>query len=184
MNPAPVVALLIVLVVILVGALIFTTVRKRRRERLRERFRPQYDRMVRRRGSAKKAEPILAFRQQRDSFRIRTLSPTDRSSFRYRWNEVQARFFDDPPAAVKLADGFVTDVMQASGYPIADFDEQAAKLSVDHAFVVENYRQAHEIALRLDRGQASTEDLASAMVHFRWLFHELIDEPQIHKKGA
>ena len=185
MHPAPVVALLIVLIVILVAALIFTTVHKRRSEQLSEPFPPQYDRPVRKPGAAKRAEPVLEFRQQhRDNCRIRTLSPTDRSSFRYRWNEVQARFFDDPPGAVKLADSLVIDVMQASGYPISDFEEQAATLSRDHPVVIENYGKAHDIARRHDRGQASTEELVRAMVHYRSLFQELLDEPHLHKKGA
>jgi hypothetical protein len=185
MNSAPVVTLLIVLAVIIVAGLIFTTVRKRRRQRLRERFGPEYDRVVRKEGDAKKAEHVLEFRQQhRDKFQIRALSPTDQSSFRYRWNEVQARFVDDPAGAVTLADGLVTDVMQARGYPIADFEQQAANISVDHPVVVENYRNAHEIALRHDRGQASTEDLRSALVHYRSLFQELLDDHQIQKKGA
>jgi len=185
MNPAPVVALLILLVVILAAALIFTTVRKRQSEQQQERFGPEYDRVVSKPEEPKKAEPVLAFRQQhRDNSRIRGLSPTDRSSFRYRWNEVQARFVDDPPDAVKLADSLVTEVMQASGYPIADFEQQAPKLTVDHPVVVESYRKAHEIALRHESGQASTEDLRRAMVHYGSLFQELLDEPQIHKKGA
>lgn len=185
MHSAGVVALLIVLVVILAAALIFTTVRKRRSEQLRERFGPEYDRVIPKEGPAKPAEPVLAFRpERRDKLRIRALSPTDRSSFRYRWNEVQARFVDDPPDAVKLADSLVTDVMQASGYPIADFEEQAATISVDHPVVVENYRKTREIALRHERGQSTTEDLRRAMVHYHSLFQELLDEPQIHRKGA
>ena len=185
MNSTPVVTLLIVLAVIIVAALVFTTVRKRRSERLRERFGPEYDRVVRKEGDTKKAEHVLEFRQQhRDKFKIRALSPTDQSSFRYRWNEVQARFVDDPAGAVTLADGLVTDVMQARGYPIADFEQQAANISVDHPVVVENYRNAHEIAQRHDRGKASTEDLRTAMVHYRSLFQELLDDHQIQKKGA
>ena len=185
MNSAPVVTLLIVLAVIIVAALVFTTVRKRRSERLRERFGPEYDRVVRKEGDTKKAEHVLEFREQhRDKFKIRALSPTDQSSFRYRWNEVQARFVDDPAGAVALADGLVTDVMQARGYPITEFEQQAANISVDHPVLVENYRNAHEIALRRDRGQASTEDLRSAMVHYRSLFQELLDDRQIQKKGA
>lgn len=185
MNSVPVVTLLIVLAVIIVAALIFTTIRKRRSERLRERFGPEYDRVVHREGDTKKAEHVLEFRQQhREKFKIRALSPTDQSSFRYRWNEVQARFVDDPAGAVTLADGLVTDVMQARGYPVADFEQQADNISVDHPVVVENYRNAHEIALRHDRGQASTEDLRRAMVHYRSLFQELLDDHQIQKKGA
>lgn len=185
MNSASIVALVIVLVVILVAALVFTMVRKRRSQQLRERFGPEYDRVVRKEGDAKKAEQVLEFRQKhRAKYNIRPLSPTDRSSFMYRWNEVQARFVDDPPGAVTLADSLVTDVMQARGYPIADFEQQAPDISVDHPVVVENYRKAHDIALRHGRGQASTEDLRTAMVHYRSLFQELLDDHQIHKKGA
>jgi hypothetical protein len=184
MNSAQVVILLIVLVVIIVAALVFTTVRKRRSQRLRERFGPEYQRLVRKEGDVKKAEQVLEFRQKRrEKFKIRPLSPTDRSSFTYRWNEVQAKFVDDPPGAVTLADSLVTDVMQARGYPIADFDQQAADISVDHPVVVENYRKAHDIALRHGKGQASTEDLRTAMVHYRSLFQELLDDHQI-QKGA
>lgn len=184
MNATPVVALLIVLVVVLMAALIFTTVRKRQSERLRERFGPN-DRVFRKKGEAKKAEQVLEFRQpHRDKFKIRALAPTDRSSFRYRWNEVQARFIDDPAGALQHADSLVSDVMQASGYPIADFEREAAKISVDNPVVVENYRKAHEIALRHGLGQASSEDLSTAMAHYHALFHELLDEHQAHKKGA
>ena len=184
MSSAPVEAVMIVLVAIIVGALIFTTVRKRRSERLRERFGP-YDRVLRTQGDTKKAEQVLKFRQQhRDQFNIRALSATDRSSFMYRWNEVQARFVDDPPGAVNLADSVVSEVMQARGYPIADFEQHAADISVDHPVLVENYRKAHEVALCQSRGQASSEDLRAAMVHYRSLFQELLDDHQIHKKGA
>ena len=185
MNSAPVVGLLIVLVVIIVAALIFTTVRKRRSEPLRERFTPEYARVVRKEADARKAEQVLKFRQQHcDQFKIRALSPTDRSSFMYRWNEVQSRFLDDPAGAVNLADSFVAAVMQTRGYPIADFEQQAADLAVDHPVVVENYRKAHEIALRHGRGQASTEDVRTAMEHYRSLFQELLGAHQTHKKGA
>jgi hypothetical protein len=105
-----------------------------------------------------------------------------------RWNEVQARFVDDPRGAVTVADGLVTEVMQARGYPIGDFEQRAADLSVDYPIVVDNYRAAHQIALRHGAGQASTEDLRQAMVHYRALFQELLDERQIEnqieKKGA
>jgi len=185
MNSAPVVALLIVLVVLIVAALIFTTVRKRRSERLGQRFAPEYDRIVRKESGAKKAEQVLEFRQPHcDKFKIRALSPTDRSSFMYRWNEVQSRFIDDPPAGVNLADSLVAVVMQARGYPIADFERQAADLSVDHPVVAENYPKAHEIALRQGRGEASTEDLHTAMAHYGALFQELLVDHRIHRKGA
>ena len=185
MNSTAVVILSIVAAVVIVGALVMMMTRKRRSQRLREQFGPEYDRVVHREGDATKAERVLAFRQQRrEKFKVRNLSPTDRSSFRYRWNEVQSRFVDDPKGAVTLAESLVTDLMQARGYPIADFEQQAADISVDHPVVVQNYRAAHDIALRHGRGQASTEDLRNAMVHYRALFQELLDDNQPQRKGA
>jgi hypothetical protein len=185
MSSTGVVILLIVAAVIIIAAFVMMATRKRRSQKLREQFGPEYDRVVRKEGDPRKAERVLEFREKhRAKYKIRALSPTDRSSFRYRWNEVQGRFVDDPKGAVTMAEGLVTDVMQARGYPIADFEQQAADISVDHPVVVENYRAAHNIALRHGRGQASTEDLRNAMVHYRALFQELLDDNQPQRKGA
>ncbi len=97
---------------------------------------------------------------------------------------MQARFVDDPPGAVTLAESLVTDVMQARGYPVGEFEQQSADLSVDYPVIVDNYRAAHAIALRHRSGQASTEDLRQAMVHYRALFQELLDEHHSERKGA
>ena len=185
MNSTGIVIVLIVAAVIIIVALIMMASRKRRSQKLREQFGPEYDRVVNREGDASKAERVLQFRQKhREKLKIRPLSPTDRSSFRYRWNEVQSKFVDDPKGAVTLAEGLVTEVMQARGYPIADFEQQAADISVDHPVVVQNYRAAHEIALKHGRGEASTEDLRNAMVHYRALFQELLEDEQPQRKGA
>src|SRR4029077_11733694 len=108
----------------------------------------------------------------------------DRSSFALRWNEVQSRFVDDPRAAVTIAESLVSGGMQARGYPIGEFEQLPADISVDYPVVVENYRAAHAIALRHRAGQASTEDLRQAMVHYRKLFRELLDEGEAQRKGA
>jgi FtsZ-interacting cell division protein ZipA len=185
MNSTVVVIVLVVAAVVIIGALLMMANRKRRSQKLREQFGPEYDRVVRKEGDPGKAEEVLAFRQKRlAKFQVRPLSSTDRSSFRYRWNEVQSRFVDDPKGAVTLAESLVTDAMQARGYPVADFEQQAADISVDHPVVVENYRAAHNIALRHGTGQASTEDLRNAMVHYRALFQELLDDNQPQRKGA
>ncbi len=142
--------------------------------------------MLRQEGDARKAEGVLEFREKRrEKFKIQPLSDTDRSSFAVRWNEVQARFVDDPRGAVTVADSLVTDVMQKRGYPIGEFEQRAADISVDYPVVVDNYRAAHDIALRHSAGKASTEDLRQAMVHYRALFQELLDERPIQqRKGA
>lgn len=185
MNQNQVLVLVVVVAVIVVAAIVLLTLRKRRSANLRERFGPEYDRVLQREGDPRKAEGVLEFREKRrEKFKIRPLSHADRTSFATRWNEVQARFVDDPRGAVTVADSLVTDVMQARGYPIGEFEQRAADISVDHPVVVENYRSAHTIATRHSSGQASTEDLRQAMVHYRTLFQELLDEPKPQRKGA
>ena len=175
----------VVIVAVAIVAIAFLTSRKRRSMRLRERFGPEYDRVLRQEGDARKAEGVLEFREKRrEKFKIHPLSPTDKSSFTTRWNEVQARFVDDPKGATTVADSLVTDVMQTRGYPIGEFEQRAADISVDHPIVVENYRAAHQIAMRHSAGKASTEDLRQAMVHYRVLFQELLEEHETYKKGA
>jgi hypothetical protein len=168
---------LLVIAVIAVAAIAFLAIRKQKSEKLRRRFGPEYDRVVRQEGSARKAEGVLEFREKpREKFAIRPLSEADKSSFSTRWNEVQSQFVDDPRGAVTVADNLVSEVMQARGYPVGDFDQRAADISVDYPVVVENYRAAHGIALRHSAGKASTEDLRQAMVYYRTLFQELIED--------
>jgi len=185
MNQNQVLVPVVVVAVIVVAAIVLLALRKRRSAKLREHFGPEYDRVLQREGDPRKAEGVLEFREKRrEKFKIRPLSSADRASFATRWNEVQARFVDDPRGAVTVADSLVTDVMQARGYPIGEFEQRAADISVDHPVVVENYRSAHTIAMRHSTGQASTEDLRQAMVHYRTLFQELLDEPKPQRKGA
>lgn len=175
----------IIVVVIIVAAIAFVTSRKRRSQRLQERFGPEYQRVLRQEGDVRKAEGVLEIREKRrEKFSTRPLPEADKASFATRWNEVQARFVDDPRGAVSVAENLVTEVMQARGYPIGEFEQRAADISVDYPTIVENYRAAHEIALRHSAGKASTEDLRQAMVHYRLLFQELLEERLLQKKGA
>lgn len=168
----------IVAAVIIVAALMLAAIfwsRRRRSEHLRERFGPEYDRAVDARGDRAKAEAELAQREKRvEKLDIRPLEPAERREFVSRWDDVQARFVDDPPRAVAFADALLGDVMKARGYPVTDFDQRAGDISVDHPLVIEHYRKAHEIALRQERGDASTEDLRQAMIHYRSLFDNLV----------
>jgi hypothetical protein len=185
MDSASIIILSIVAATVIVAGLVLMIVRKRQTQNLRKQFGPEYDRVVSRVGDTRRAEQVLEFRQKRrEKFIVYPLSQTDRSNFRYRWNEVESRFAGDPKGAVNMAESLVTDVMQARGYPTADFDQQAADISVEHPVVVQNYRAAHEIALRYRRGQASTGDLRNAMAHYRALFQEILDDTQPQKKGA
>lgn len=157
--------------------------RQRRSTRLRERFGPEYDRVVRQEGDQRKAEGLLEFRaKRREHLPIRPLEHTQQTAFADRWIEVQSRFVDDPKGAVSDADQLISEVMAARGYPMSDFEQRAADISVDHPQVVENYRAAHNIALRHGRGEASTEDLRKAMVHYRSLFEQLLAEPTANRR--
>jgi hypothetical protein len=175
----------VVIAVAVVAAIAFVTSRKRRTQRLRARFGPEYERVIEQEGDTRRAEGVLEFRQKRrEKFNLRALSQLDRSRFLTRWNEVQAQFVDDPRGTVSVADTLVTDVIEARGYPMGEFEQRAADLSVDYPLIVDNYRAAHEIAVRHSAGRASTEDLRRAIVHYRALFQELLEEPQTQRKGA
>ncbi|MGB2627566.1 MAG: hypothetical protein WAK20_12325, partial [Candidatus Acidiferrum sp.] len=120
-----------------------------------------------------------------ESFHIQPLGPGDHARFLDSWRRVQSRFIDVPGAAVTEADQVLRDVMSTRGYPVGDFEQRAADLSVDHPQVLDHYRFAHEIAVRHTHGQAGTEELRQAMIHYRTLFEELVGEPELaHTKTA
>ncbi|HET9200041.1 MAG TPA: hypothetical protein VFO84_03575 [Dehalococcoidia bacterium] len=173
---------LLVIIVIAAVALVaiaaigWFVAQKKRSDELRSGFGSEYDRTVDEYGSKGKAEADLRERQKRVSkFDIRPLDPNERERYAKSWAATQARFVDSPAEAVGEADGLVNEVMRARGYPMSDFDQQAADISVDHPQVVENYRSARAIAERNEAGEASTEDLRQAMVHYRELFNDLLE---------
>ena len=181
-----VIALAAVLIVI-AAVLIWMYLRNRRRTTagLRQKFGSEYDREVLARGSERKAESKLEDREKRvEKFKIRDLEPVEREAYSKQWSSVQSRFVDSPKGAVAEADELVSSVMKTRGYPVSDFDQRAADISVDHPKVVENYRSAHEIALRLEKDEATTEDLRTAMIHYRSLFEELVQVPAIVERKA
>ena len=173
MTPIGWIVVAIVAVAVIVGALIWS--RRARSEHLRDQFGPEYERAVEANGDRAKAEADLAAREKRvKKLDIRPLEAAERREFTQRWDDVQARFVDDPARAVSFADALIADVMKARGYPVSDFHQRAGDISVDHPIVVENYHRAHDIALRHERGEASTEDLRQAMIHYRALFDNLV----------
>lgn len=175
-NMDPKVWIIIAAVVIAVVVIAWIVARKRRTEALQHRFGPEYDRALREKGD--RAEADLLERQRRvEKFSIRELSPAERERFVTDWRVVQSRFVDDPKGAVRDADELVTRLMQARGYPMTNFEQRAADISVDHPRVVDNYRAAREIAIRQQRGQATTEDLRNAIIYYRSLFDELLSKP-------
>lgn len=173
--------ILAIVVVVAVIVIAWLWARMRRTRQLQSRFGSEYDRTVQASsGNSSQAEAELRERERRhDHFDIRPLSTESQKAYATRWREVQARFVDQPATAVGEADTLIGEAMLERGYPVEDFDQRAADLSVDHPDVVENYRAAHAIALANSGQQASTEDLRQAMVHYRALFERLIgvEEP-------
>ncbi len=171
---------IIALVVIVVAAVAVAAMRSRRTDRLREDFGPEYDRALREReGDRSRAEAeLLGRRDRRDALDIRPLSPSAADGYRDRWRGVQSQFVDEPAAAVGAADGLLTEVMRDRGYPVDDFAAQEELMSVNHPEVVEDYREGHRIHTAYGSGDASTEDLRQAMVHFRGLFERLVGAGQ------
>jgi hypothetical protein len=170
------IVLVVALSLIIVGlARLYMRKRRTTTANLRQRFGTEYERVVHEHGSERKAEAKLADREKRvEKFNIRELDPAERESFSKRWAALQSRFVDSPQAAVTEADALVSALMKTRGYPVSDFDQRADDISVDHPRVVENYRSAHAIALRVGKDQATTEDLRTAMIHYRSLFDELV----------
>jgi hypothetical protein len=177
------VIIIAVAVVVVTSIAVWLFTRKRRTERLRTRFGPEYARAVHESGSRRQGEAGLQEREKRVvGFAIRPLVASEREAYVSSWRKVQAQFVDDPRSSVAQADQLFGDVMSTRGYSVSDFEQRSADISVDHPLVVENYRAAHEIAVR--DGQATTEDLRQAMIHYRTLFDELVGEPEMARAKA
>jgi hypothetical protein len=176
MNTTAIVVAVVVVVILAALAIWYYTNQQRKRHELREHFGSEYDHAVETYGESGEAEKELEARTERVSaLHIRSLNSEESTRYGERWRGVQARFVDDPEIAIRDADRLCGEVMQARGYPIGDFEQRAADISVDHPRVVENYRAAHAIAMDAERGSAPTESLRQAMVHYRTLFEDLID---------
>jgi hypothetical protein len=166
-----------VCLVLAIGIALWMYLRKKQTQKLRSKFGPEYDKAIGEHRNRGHAESELQKREKRVArFHIRPLKAEDRSGYIEDWRREQSLFVDDPRGAVNHADTLVQDVMKRRGYPVGDFDQNATDLSVDHPLVVENYRIAHEIALRQGQGQGTTEDLRKAMISYRVLFEDLLDQ--------
>lgn len=176
MSIAAIVIIVAAVAVVGAGAW-YVGMRRHRTDDLRTRYGKEYSRTVSELGSQRRAEDELVKRQERvDALEIRPLLADQRAMFAQQWRGVQALFVDDPGGAISRADGLVEEVMKVRGYPVSDFDQRAADLSVHHGRVIDNYRAAREIAERHRRGAASTEELRRAMVHYRELFQDLLED--------
>ena len=174
---------LIVVAIVLIALAAMLIARRKRTERLQTTFGPEYDRAVAEKGGARRAEAELeARRRRRSALEIRPLTPAARDRYMGSWQQAQSRFVDSPSEAVREADALVQTVMRERGYPVNDFEQRVTDVSVDHPAVAQNYRAAHGISLANEHGEASTEDLRQAMVHYRSLFDELLGSPEHEKR--
>jgi hypothetical protein len=178
----PALVAIIVAVLVVVGVVVYLT---QRRARLKKQFGPEYDRVVQDAGNLSRAESLLEARARRvRKYEIRALSREERARFIDLWRQLQARFIDDPAGSVAEADRLVGELMTARGYPMADFERHVEDLSVHYPHVIEHYRDAHAIAVLHARDGASTEDLRQAVVHYRFLFDDLLDVHEPERKRA
>jgi hypothetical protein len=184
MSPTATIVLIVVLLLVVAAVVIGAQLGRRRR--LRQTFGPEYDRVVADTGNRTEAEKELLERTKRHArLELKPLSAESRTRYAAAWEEVQIRFVDDPGEAVSTADELVTRLIAERGYPTGDYDEQLADLSVEHAATLEHYRSAHDISRRSREGEAETEDLRQALVHYRALFADLLgEEPVAHTTPA
>ncbi|MFF0471434.1 hypothetical protein HNR22_002757 [Micromonospora jinlongensis] len=176
MSPTQVIVIVLVVLVIVAAAAVAVRQLGRRRA-LRSKFGPEYDRVVAEQDSRSAAERELRDRERRHAeLSLTPLSPESRARYSAAWEELQVRFIDSPGETVGDADELVTRLIEEQGYPTGDFSDQIAHLSVEHARTLSNYRDAHDIHLRNTRGEASTEELRQAVVHYRALFADLLGE--------
>jgi hypothetical protein len=181
MNTAIAILIALAALVVVIGAVVYA--QRRRSKEMRARYGAEYIAAVDELGDRRKAEAELKRREKRvEAFRIRPLDPEESDRYAARWRRVQADFVDDPGVAIAAADELVGEVMHARGYPVADFEQRAADLSVEHPKLVADYRIAHELAVRHARGEAGTEDLRLAMIHYRDLFADLIEAQPVQAR--
>ena len=178
MSAGQIIVLIIVLLVLIAAALF--AVRAARRRKLQKTFGPEYDRVVADTGSRADAEKELRDREKRHAeLELKELTPESKARYAASWEEVQIQFVDNPEQAVSTADDLTTRLIAERGYPTGDYDDQVANLSVEHARTLGHYRDAHDISTRSKNGEASTEDLRQALVHYRALFADLLGESPV-----
>jgi hypothetical protein len=176
MNTTTITIIAVVLALVIAGVImapIFT--RRKRSERLQGQFGTEYEHTVQALGDEKKAQIELEERQKHvETLDIRPLSASERERYLADWAAVQSKFVDEPGQAIIDADRLIMEVMQLRAYPVSDFEQRAADVSVSYPALVSNYRAARTIALKNEQQQADTEELRQAMIHYRSLFEELV----------
>jgi hypothetical protein len=182
---SPTIVIILIVLALLVAAAVLYAVRSGRRKQLQNTFGPEYDRVVGDADSRTEGERELRERERRHAeLELKPLSTESKAKYSVAWEEVQIQFVDAPEQAVSTADELVTRLIAERGYPTGDYDEQVATLSVEHARTLGHYRDAHAISERSKGGEATTEDLRQALVHYRALFADLLGENPVRTEGA
>jgi hypothetical protein len=183
-NPTTIVLLAVILLV--VGGLVGMALsRAQRTRRLKERFGPEYERMVSETGDKRQAEEELDARLAHvNTLNIRPLTAEEVNRYALEWQKTQTEFVDEPLSALQKADRLIREVMKAKGYPVEDFEQRAADISVDYPELVTDYRGMHLIAVKEQEDKVSTEEMRQAMVHGRTLFENLIRQEPAEEEIA
>ena len=185
MNGTYLIIAVVVILVIMGIILGFGFSRRQRTKRYQNKFGPEYDRTVENAGNEKKAQAELAERQKHvESLNVRPLSVGERERYLAEWKAVQAKFVDQPGQATVEADHLIMEVMKVRSYPVSDFEQRAADLSVNYPELVSNYRAARAIALKNEQHSANTEELRQAFIYYRSLFDELLKEETVVPEKA
>ena len=186
MDDSTLVWVVVALAIVAIGIIAIVASRHRarvRRAELQRKFGPEYDRAVEQYGPDRADRELLSRARRVDHFKSRELSAVDRARFLNSWTSLQAQFVDDPSVAVAGADELINEVMRARGYPTEDFEQRLADLTVEHAGVVQHYRAAKALADSNRHGQVNTEELRQAVVHYRFLFADLLQDPNAVTPG-
>ena len=179
MHGGTVVLIVVVIIALLIAA--WALLDRQKGRRLRAKYGPEYDRLAQQERSEHRATAILQQREKRVAkYQIRSLNEQERAGLAAEWRVVQEHFVDNPRGAVADADRLIDQALKARGYPVAEFEQQAADLSVQYPGVVDNYRKAHAIAIEDRSGSATTEQLRQAMQHYRSLFEDVLGTKVMH----
>jgi len=171
----------VVLVLLVLGVILGAIFSRRQRsKKFQNKYGPEYDRAVQNAGNEKKAQAELGERQKHvDTMNIRPLSVSERVRYQAEWTAIQAKFVDQPGQATVEADHLIMEVMKVRAYPVSDFEQRAADISVKYPALVSNYRAAREIAIKNEQHSANTEELRQALIYYRSLFDELLKDETV-----
>ncbi len=177
MDTTTITIIAVVLALVIAGVILAPIfVRRKRAERLHDQFGTEYEHTVQALGDEKKAQTELEERQKHvEDLDIHPLSVNERERYQADWAAVQSKFVDEPGQAIVDADRLIMEVMQMRAYPVSDFEQRAADVSVSYPALVSNYRAARDIAIKNEQHMADTEELRQAMIYYRSLFEDLLE---------